>query len=167
VSSALVGGHHAQAIHGWFEKPERVALLIVRAQHWVGTPFCPNSNVAGPKGGVSCQKLASALYAESGFARIEVPEVAMSHARFAQFSLVEEWMDKRTDFHRVMDLHSGQSGDLLGFRIRRCIHHLGILLAGGVFIHALEHCGTGYNNLADPTWSTRLGGVWRPLEVTL
>ena len=147
----------------WYNTPERVALLIVRAEHWVGTPFFPNSQTAGPKGGVSCQKLASALYEESGFGRIEVPEVAMSHARFSMVSLMEAWMDGRPEFKAILDLSDWEPGDLLGFRIHRTIHHMGVLLSRGVFIHALDGVGTVYNELSDPTWGSRLGRVWRPL----
>jgi len=137
--------------------------LQFRAEHWIWTPFFPNSNTAGPKGGVSCQKLASALYAESGFASIEVPEVAMSHARFSRVSLMEEWMDKRPEFCRVWcGLHVG---DLLGFRIQKAVHHMGVLVAAGTFIHCLDGIGTVYGNLKDATWGTRLAAVWRPLQV--
>ena len=156
--------HGAECIaRSWYSMPERTALLIMRAEHWVGTPFFPNSQMAGPKGGVSCQKLASALYEESGFGRIEVPEVAMSHARFSRVSLMEAWMDGRPDFQALLGLSHRGAGDLLGFRIHKTIHHMGVLLANGVFIHALDGVGTAYNELSDPTWGGRLGAIWRPL----
>ncbi|HSM84611.1 MAG TPA: hypothetical protein VLT16_00610 [Candidatus Limnocylindrales bacterium] len=157
----------------WFNTPEKVSLLQFRAEHWIGTPFFPNSNTAGKRGGVSCQKLASALYKETGFASIEVPEVAMSHARFAGAdSLVEKWMDGRPEFVRVSPKEP-QPGDLLGFMINRVVHHLGVMVlmqdspkqavpALRVFIHTLEHSGTNYATLFDPVWGSRLAVVWRP-----
>ena len=57
-----------------------------------------------------------------------------------------------------------QVGDLLGFRIGRCIHHLGILIRPGVFVHALERVGVCEGILADATWEGRLAAIWRPME---
>ena len=35
----------------------------------MGTPFFPNSNTPGPRGGVSCQKLVEGIYHGCGYAR--------------------------------------------------------------------------------------------------
>ena len=55
--------------------------------------------------------------------------------------------------------------DLLGFRIGRTVHHLGIMLDRGEFIHVLDHVGTVVSQLNDPTYSGRLARVWVPVEL--
>ena len=90
----------------------------------------------------------------------------MSHARFNASSLVEEFLAGLPTFQRyaVPGVESVLPGDLLGFRLHRTIHHLGICVRPGVFIHAIEHLGVTYSALADPTWGRRLSGLWRPIE---
>jgi hypothetical protein len=70
----------------------------------------------------------------AGLQRIEVPEVAMAHARFSRHSLVEQFMNGRMEFTRLGAWETGWpellAGDLLGFRMGRVIHHLGIRMAG-------------------------------------
>lgn len=146
----------------FFSKPERVAKLHAEASRWIGTPFYPNSNTPGPDGGVSCQKLAEAIYHACGFANhLTVPEVAMAHARFSKESLMERFLDGRPEFSQEWP---AEVGDLLGFRLYRAVHHMGICLGGGRFIHAMDHIGTVVASLSDGTWSSRLAKVWRPKE---
>jgi cell wall-associated NlpC family hydrolase len=123
-------------ISSWFNSPERIAALEFKAGKWVGTPFFANSNTPGPRGGVSCQKLVAAIYRECGCCDIEVPEVAMSHAKFSRVSLMEEFMAGRKEFVDLLtesDKPGGMSdgsswklellpGDLIGLRIGHIIH---------------------------------------------
>lgn len=155
----------------WFrdDHPERIAALRAEAARWQGTPFFPNSSSPGPRGGVSCQKLVAALYRGAGFCDVEVPDVPMSHARYSRTSLVSEFMANRPEFVAYGldgDFTSGppKSGDLLGFRIHRTIHHLGVCLWPGVFVHSIEGLGTCRCSLADATWAKRLAILWRPIE---
>ena len=101
-------------IESWFNCPERIARLEFHAASWEGTPWLPNSNTKGPRGGVSCQKLVAELYREAGFAEAldvgkEIPNVAMCHAVFAHKdesgearSLLVPWMDARRDFAKIL-----------------------------------------------------------------
>ena len=151
-----------QTNHGagfWFSTPERLASLHAEALSWVGTPWFPNSSTKGQ--GVSCQKLACEIYRAIGCVDTEVPEVPMSHARFSSESLLEKWVSARPDFSRV---DAPMGGDLLGFRIGRTVHHCGIYLGRGEFIHAIDHIGTVISQLNDATWSSRLAFIWRPHE---
>ena len=150
----------------WFSTPERLAGLATEALRWQGTPFFPNSSTPGPRGGVSCQKLVAALYRGAGFADVDVPDVPMSHARFSGTSLVEKFLAGRPEFQRftIADAATVQAGDLLGFRLHRSIHHLGVCVWPGLFVHAIEHLGTTQSALADPTWGHRLAALWRPIE---
>ncbi len=152
-------------IETWFSTEERIAALQTRAEEWVGTPFRPNSCQHGPRGGVSCQKLCAAIYGECGWVAVEVPAVAMSHARFSrEHSLAEEWLDKCPHVGRLSSRSARDvlAGDLLGFRLGRVVHHLGVALGGGAFVHAMEHLGTSISTLEDATYLSRLAVIWRP-----
>lgn len=147
-----------QPVPSWFNSEERIARLCNEAKSWVGTPFFANGNTKGK--GVSCQKLVSEIYRAVGCCDVVVPNVAMAHARFSRSeSLVEKFMDTCQCFARV-DLPI--AGDLLGFRLGKVVHHLGICLGNSFFVHAMEHTGTGLGTISDPTWGTRLASVWRP-----
>ena len=146
----------------WFCTPQRIEMLEREAIRWIGTPFYPNSNTCGPDGGVSCQKLVSEIYRTIGCCDVMVPEVSMAHARFSRKSLVEEFMAMCPQFNPI-SIQGLIPGDLLGFRIGRIVHHLGISMGRGYFIHVMEHCGTVIASLSDGTWSSRLALAWRPL----
>lgn len=144
----------------YFNSTGRVLALEIQAQDWLGTPFFPNSQ--SKHRGVSCHKLAAALYRDAGWLNIEVPDVPMSHARFSRESLVEQWLDGRPEFAQVQTSEV-MPGDLLGFRIAKVVHHVGVMLTGGRFAHCIEGVGTQFGHLADATWSGRLARAWRPI----
>ncbi len=152
----------------WFrsDHPERLLALAAEAVRWQGTPFFPNSSTPGPKGGVSCQKLVAELYRATGLV-LEAPDVAMSHAWFNSSSIAEAFIDQLPQFQRfvVPAEEAVKPGDLLGFRLGRITHHLGVCIWPGVFLHAMEHLGTCQSALADPTWGKRISSLWRPLEL--
>jgi cell wall-associated NlpC family hydrolase len=148
----------------YFQRSDRVAALRAAAQAWVGTPFSPNGCARGR--GVSCQKLAAALLREAGLPLGEVPDAPMSQARFSRRSLVEEWFRARP-FFAPQPPRPGfpfWAGDILGFRVGRVIHHLGVALDAARFIHCLEHLGVSICPVQDPTWAGRLAAIWRPVE---
>jgi len=142
----------------WFNTPGRILALDLEAQSWLGTPFFPNSQSKGR--GVSCQKLAAAIYEAVGFAQLDVPEVPMSWARSNRDSLVLRFLDGHPVFEQVVD--GLVPGDLLGFRINRTVHHVGIALDGRRFVHCVDLAGVQITTLEDATWGGRLAAVWRP-----
>ncbi len=146
----------------WFANEERSKRLQAEALAWLGTPFLANSAERGK--GASCQKLASEIYRRVGCCDIEVPAVSMAHAQFSRVSLVEEWMDGRPEFVRLPAIAALQAGDLLGFRLGRVVHHVGIYLGDGMFVHAMSQVGTIRSALSDATWGSRLQAAWRPVE---
>lgn len=139
--------------------PERLARLRAAVEVWRGTPFSPNSCSAGR--GVSCQKLAGALYEAAGYPPVDVPDVPIAHARFSTTSFVVAFFTARQDFAPV-PRDEVQAGDVLGFRINKCVHHLGVALGDGLFFHAIDGIGATVASLEDATWSSRLAHVWRP-----
>lgn len=149
----------------WFNTEPRLEALKQQFLAWIGTPFLPNSCERGSRGGVSCQKLAAAIYRGASFVNVDPPEVSMSHARFSRESLVEPWMDARPEFVRI-PLVRGETviltGDLLGFTIGNAVHHLGIAAGQTQFFHVIEGQTARFAWLTDPTWRKRLSAIWRP-----
>lgn len=140
---------------------DRLAMLDREAREWIGTPFAPNSASKGR--GVSCQHLAGELYMACGYpVPLDIPDVPIAHARFSASSFVTAYFDARQDFAQVPTSGPLLPGDVLGFRIGRCVHHLGTLLHGGQFAHVLEGTGVMLASLSDATWFSRLSNVWRP-----
>jgi len=156
----------SQMIEGWFSTAERTAALDCAARSWLGTPFCPNSAVRGPQGGVSCQKLVAEIYFAAGFIEpLPIPDAAMSHARSNILSLLESFMATRPEFERLAPYPDKiLAGDLVGFRIGRTVHHCAVALGSGQFIHAVETLGVCISHFSDPTWFGRLGALWRPIN---
>jgi cell wall-associated NlpC family hydrolase len=157
----------AEYDRAWFRSPARIAALRAVAARWRGTPFLCNSNTPGPNGGVSCQKLAAEIYREAGFMDVAVPAAPMAHARFSRISLLERWIDGRPEM-LSLDMATRpwpRPGDLLGFRIGHVVHHLGIMLNQGEFVHVLDRMGCRFCPLSDPTFSGRLARIWVPVEL--
>ena len=148
----------------FFASTARRQALLDEARSWVGTPFFANSSAKGR--GVSCQKLAASIYQSTGFLPPEetIPDAPMSRARFAEDSLVEAWLNGRTDFELLPHGSALMPGDLMTFRLKRSVHHVGILVLPGIFVHAAEGVGAQLSPVADSTWMSRLAGVWRPIE---
>jgi cell wall-associated NlpC family hydrolase len=144
----------------WFNE-QRIDALEVEAATWVGTPFAANSSAKGL--GVSCHTLAGALYAAVGWGEIHIPEVAISHARFGENSLADPFFESMAErFTQIPRNSEILPGDVLGFRIGRIVHHLGVTLRNGRFLHALEGLGTTVSNIEDATYRSRLTTIWRP-----
>lgn len=141
----------------FFTTPERIERLQAAARSWLGTPFAPNSASKGH--GVSCQKLVQHIYHEAGWKNVETPEVPMAHAMFSDRSYVLEFMEHCEDFATVS---TPEVGDLVGMRIGRCVHHLGIVVRPDVIVHAWNRIGVTEQPLA--TLTGRIGAIWRPLE---
>jgi cell wall-associated NlpC family hydrolase len=158
----------------WFNTPERIAALEAAAKSWVGTPFVANSRIKGPRGGVSCQMLAEQLYLESGLAiPFTAPSAPMRWSETHRDSLIERFLNSQTQLFQSLEVPNPQSpisnpqspiapGDIVGFKIGGCVHHLGTALERGRFIHAMRGIGTQIYNLNDPTYEKRISKIWRP-----
>lgn len=146
----------------WYNTPKKIAALESAAASWLGTPFGQNGSAKGPGGGVSCQKLAAALYVQAAcLESFDPPPAPMGWARHQAESLIEKYMDSHPRFVRVID-GKPIPGDVLGFRIQKCTHHMGIALTGGRFVHVWQQTGVMISLLADSTYSKRLSAIWRP-----
>lgn len=152
----------------WFKSVDRIKALELASREWVGTPFVANSRVKGPRGGVCCHMLAEQLYIEAGYPLpFRVPSGSMKWSDVQKESLIEQFFDKRTDiFHTLATCRSPLvailPGDVIGFKIGGCVHHVGIALLSGRFIHSMRGLGTKIFNLNDPTYESRIEKIWRP-----
>lgn len=147
----------------FFETPDRIDQLDRVARSWVGTAFCPNARIKG--GGVSCQMLAAEIYRECGHLPEggNVPEGPMGWGNAQTESLIAAWIE--TMPHRFADATlPWQPGDLIGFKLGGCVHHLGIALRENCFVHCLPPDGVKLNRLDDATFLKRISRIWRPVE---
>lgn len=147
----------------WFEASERVAALDASAASWIGTPFGQNGSIKGAGGGVSCQKLAASLFFEAGFLKaLNVPAAPMNWAQHNRESIIVPFMDAHPSFSPVPMGEPIIPGDVLGFRIGFCVHHMGVVVTQKRFVHVWRHAGVLYSLLHDPNYSKRIEKVWRP-----
>lgn len=149
----------------WFAVPGRVDRLHAVAQSWLDTPFSGNGCMKGPRGGVSCQKLVGLIYRECNCCSVEVPEAPMNYWRFHRDSLIVPFMATLPQFAILDEGRPTKDllpGDLLGFRLNHCIHHLGIAMSPITFIHCMT--SVQFAHLTDPTWLSRYACAWRPVD---
>lgn len=150
----------------FFNSQARVAALHREALAWEGTPWAANSCSPGPRGAVSCHQLPGAIYAALGAVAFEIPPGSAAHSRHSRESLIVPFLDARPEFLPVLPMvEELQPGDLVGFRIYHIVHHLGVVLQDGLFIHSISGPGTIITPLGDATWLSRLAVAWRPLDL--
>lgn len=149
----------------WFSTPERIALLNTVAASWIGTPFVANSRCKGKRGGVSCQMLAEQIYVECGCPLpFGAEKGSMRWSGVSKDSLIVEYLADKSAFMSCLNspkIEDLLPGDLLGFRIGGCVHHVGVYLGDGRFIHCMRGSSTLLCSISDPTFSRRLGCLWR------
>lgn len=140
-------------------RAEALMRLIAAAESWSGTPFHPHARLKNV--GVDCVQLAVALYAEAGLISRDVPLPAyrLDAAEYLDRSLVLDWLRSRPEL--VAATPPWQPADVLTFRVPGVPHHVGILLRDDEFCHVLRHDRVRCSRLSDPTWSRRLGPVFR------
>ena len=149
----------------YFSTLSRLLHLNTVAQSWVGTPFFPNGYVKGPAGGVSCQTLVCCIYEELGVVPLgmRVPAGPMDWGHASKESLIEPMIEKLWGKFVEPVSDSPMAGDLIGFWVGGCVHHVGICL-GEEFIHCLRGEGVKLNRIDDATYLIRLHRLWRPID---
>ena len=141
--------------------------LYASAAQWKGTPFRKGAAIKGA--GVDCVNLASELYRESGFdAKFSQRQVKYSldggkHCRESKLAI---WLQESPRFIRTEHAGAHQIGDLVVFKMREngVAWHCGVMVAENVFVHAMKPHGVVLANIFDPTWSSRVNAVYRPVE---
>ena len=137
--------------------------LYAVAKSWEGTPFMPNGRIKGY--GVSCQMLVAEIYTECGLLPPDVfiAEGPMDWGMAHKDSRIEKFIDTELSKHFAAVEQAPVAGDLLGFKIGGCVHHLGILCNATEFIHAMRDPGAHFSRIDDATFLKRLARVWRPI----
>ena len=146
----------------FFDRPDRQGTLHAAALKWLGTPFVCGASVKGC--GVDCCHLVAGLLVECGLPhRFSPPRYALDYGFHNERSLVTEYMEATRLFAVVND-GSWLPGDVFGFRIGRCVHHVGVRLDEETFCQAVSKFGTVISQIGDGTFSSRLVTTWRALE---
>ena len=91
--------------------------------------------------------------------RQHFPRADPNHSICQTDSLIEPFMASMPGFVEVEGPPA--PGDILGFRIGGCTHHLAIVLRGEEMIHAVRRHGVMINRWDDPMWAKRLTWDWR------
>ena len=152
----------------FFNSPARITALQTTAAAWIGTPFYPNGAIQGH--GVSCQKLVGRIYIESGWLpeTFSIPDADMGWSNANTQSVVVEAVSSHPDKFAPLIGVQLVPGDLVGFKIGGCVHHLGIVVdSEGKFIHSLRGYGTTYSYVRDASFLSRLQNTWRPIDFNL
>lgn len=151
----------------YFSTSERINALELAVESWLGTPFVPNAAIKGH--GVSCQKLVGHILIESGFlpAGFELPAEPMNWSQAHNDSLLEQFMARHADRFANVELPAYQNalpGDVLGIRYGGCVHHCGLVLSVGSFVHCLRDRGVIISHLREPVYMRLVKKIWRPLQ---
>lgn len=146
----------------WFDSSEPIDALELAAQSWLGTPFRANAAIKGEHGGVSCHLFVAKVYEECGAVEPrDWPEANPNHSLSQTQSLIEPFVAAMPEFADLTDGEELLPGDLLGFKIGGCTHHIAIVLRDLQMVHAVRHHGVMLNRHDDPMWAKRLTRRWR------
>jgi cell wall-associated NlpC family hydrolase len=141
--------------------------LMTVAESWLGTPFRANGARKGPRGGVACHGLPFLIYQELGWFP---PELAMPTGlpHWSQpapgGSQIERWCREQRELLEPVPPGEAEPGAMLGFRVHRNIHHLGLLVAPDRMIHCTVGSITTIEPVAGTPWGRRLAAAWRPVK---
>lgn len=144
--------------------PQEIADLVAAAEAWRGTPFSDRGCRRGA--GVTCHHLPAAILRDARWLpELQIPEGETAWAAVHGRGVMEEWFDgPGRQWFAPADPGAREPGDVLGFRLGRCIHHLGVELPGGAIIHAIQRHGVVIAPCLPPQWAKRLQKAWRPIS---
>lgn len=129
--------------------------IVAEALSWCGTPY---HHAAGVKGvGVDCAMLPLRVFQALGAIPADLdprpyPPDWMLHR---SEEIYRGWVERFAD-----PVESPAPGDLVLFRVGRCLAHGGIVIGDGVMVHADLHAGC-VERCDIRRWHDRLGGYWR------
>lgn len=135
-------------------------LICINALAWLGTPYVHQQRVRGCQGGVDCAGLVAGTAYDSELVTLadldKIPPYPATWHWHSDFPMLTEIM--KGFGCKKKSLEDLQPGDILAFKIGKCVSHLGIYLGDGWFVHAE---GRGPKEVT----RTTLNGAWlRRLE---
>jgi cell wall-associated NlpC family hydrolase len=143
---------------------QKTQALKNEAGGWIGTPFRGHAMVKGF--GVDCVHLVLALYQHIGLLKgveKQLPPYGISEGGNLHVSKVIDWIERHGGFEQIEKSSDLIAGDMLGFRIGRVVHHVGVVLDYPKFIHVYKGANVIVSTLLDATWFSRLKNIWRPV----
>lgn len=156
----------------FFNTQVRVTELEMSARNWQGTPFRHNSMVR--QVGANCVGAIVGVLQEAGFSLPQTPQGPTNWSKHQTESLQAKWMDSHPELVAPIELKedgnpllSLEPGDVVGFQVGLCIHHLGLILPDGRFFQCSEAMGCVILSQFEPLFRKRLRRAWRPVEETL
>jgi len=124
------------------EEKDLAAQIIDFAKTFLGTPY--RSAGSSPKG-FDCSGFTYYVYKQFG---IELPRVAQDQYYFG----------------KTVSANEAKAGDLVAFAYKGYIHHVGIYMGNGEFIHSSSTEGIVITKTSDAYWGPRVLGYCRVLE---
>jgi len=98
-----------------------------------------------------------------------VPKGAAGWSRNNSRSIQADWLDAQKNFAplELRDRSELRPGDVVGFHVGQCIHHVGIILPAEKFLQCRAGVGTEILSTQEREFGKRLSRAWRPIEVIL
>lgn len=133
---------------------EQQAAIVAEAESWLSTPYHHAACVKGV--GVDCAMLPVRVFCDLKLVPHFDPrpyphDWMLHHSEERYLGWVEKFADK---------VNYSRPGDLVLFRVGRCLAHGGIVVSPEVMIHADLHAGC-VERCDISRWADRLGGYWR------
>lgn len=128
----------------YFNSDHKLERLDREARTWLGTPFFAHSCAKGRTGGVDCVHLVQDILVACGAMERQVlPSFPMDWADHRSESVVLGVFTRDAYFAEHFEAlpypeTPERPGDILCFKVGACVHHIGLMLPGGHFIHALK-----------------------------
>lgn len=117
--------------------------LIKEAEKYIGIPYCYGGSTSKC---LDCSGFVNLVFGQFG---IELPRTASDIYYFAE----------------KLDISDAKAGDLVFFRSKNKINHVGIYLDRGEFIHSSSSKGVTKNSLSENYYSTYFYGAGRIISV--
>ncbi|HHY41545.1 MAG TPA: peptidoglycan endopeptidase [Thermoanaerobacterales bacterium] len=124
------------------EEDSLASQILDFAKTFIGTPY---KSAGSSPGGFDCSGFTSYVYKQFN---IDLPRVAQDQYNFG----------------KIVSSSEAKPGDLVAFAQNGYIHHVGIYMGNGEFIHSSSTEGVVITKTNDAYWGPRLLGFSRVLE---
>lgn len=124
------------------EEDSLASQILDFAKTFIGTPY---KSAGSSPGGFDCSGFTSYVYKQFN---IDLPRVAQDQYNFG----------------KIVSSSEAKPGDLVAFAHNGYIHHVGIYMGNGEFIHSSSTEGVVITKTNDAYWGPRLLGFSRVLE---